>query len=134
MGINLRALEKAALLGYASVPEAVIRLYEEGVPVSNISSQLGVSRSTIYAILKRAGVKPRRPGGRARTYSLKERFLDGTVTGPPEEIRKAFDEGSVYLVRIFCRCGQSTAKRLIKEWRMLTPEERDELIRCTNPA
>jgi len=134
MGINLRALEKASLLGYASVPEAIISLYEEGVPVSSIATQLGISRSTIYAILKRAGVRPRRPGGRSRTYSLRERFYDGAVIGPPEEVREAFTEGSTYLVRIFCRCGQDTAKRLIEEWKALTPEEQDELIRLVKPA
>jgi hypothetical protein len=43
-----------------AVKERVIALYRQGVPTPDITAQTGVSRSSIYYIAKRAGVRPNR--------------------------------------------------------------------------
>jgi Site-specific recombinases, DNA invertase Pin homologs len=44
----------------------LVQLYRQGVPVVRLARMFGVSRSTVYRYLERAGIKPRRAAEKAQ--------------------------------------------------------------------
>jgi transposase-like protein len=71
-GVVGRPARRRTIYDRESVKAEVVRMYESGKAMSDVASQLGVGRATVWRTLRVAGVKPRPQGLRQPTTRIPE--------------------------------------------------------------